>query len=91
MEDNIQKISDYIVGQVQEKSIETGFQYVVSKTDIRRELSIELSEEELRAVTEHLMSREEVADVIEENDGFDVVLYTKFAPNYEPSDYETEE
>jgi hypothetical protein len=82
MDKLFEKISNYIIKTVQENSMLSGFQYVVSYKDIQETFSQEIDEYINSKIIENLSAREEVADVQEDTDGFDVVLYTKYAPNY---------
>lgn len=84
---NIKGITDYIIKTVQENSILSGFQYIVSYTDIEKTFDINISNIK-NDIIDTLSTREEVADVQVDEEGFDVVLYTKYAPNYNEEDYE---
>ena len=87
-EELLKRITDYIVKTVQEESILSGFQYIVDYSDVQSHFAKEIGEYINNQIVEALESREEVADVEQDTDGFDVVLYTDFAPNYEDKDYE---
>lgn len=82
-EELLKRITDYIVKTVQEESILSGFQYVVDYSDVQSHFAKEIGEYINNQIVEALEDREEVADVQLDTDGFDVVLYTNFAPNYE--------
>lgn len=84
----INDICDFVIKTVQTKSILTGFQYVVYYSDIFEEFSITLTKYEISSIKNELLLREEVADVVYNDNGFDVVLYTDYAPNYVPNEYE---
>lgn len=83
----INKIVDYIIKEVQEKSELSGFQNIVLYSDISEKFSGEIEEYFQNLVMDSLLKREEIADVILDTDGFDIVLYTDFAPNYKEEDY----
>lgn len=87
MDNLINDICDFIVKTVQDESILSGFQYVVSYSDIAEKYSKQLSETIQSAIENELSSRKEVADVFCDTDGFDVVLYTDYAPNYNQKDF----
>lgn len=82
-EELLKRITDYIVKTVQEESTLSGFQYVVDYSDVQSHFAKEIGEYVNNQIVEALEVREEVADVEQDTDGFDVVLYTNFAPNYE--------
>jgi hypothetical protein len=82
MNNLFEKIADYIVKQVQENSKLSGFQYIVDHTDIQTIFNQEIDEYINNKIIEALCKKEEVADAQVDTDGFDVVLYTKYAPNY---------
>ncbi len=75
-------IADYIIKQVQEESILSGFQYVVEYSGIEEKFSIIIEQDLKSKIVDVLLQREEVADVLLDNEGFDVVIYTNYAPNY---------
>ncbi|NLI89788.1 MAG: hypothetical protein GX366_05205 [Epulopiscium sp.] len=75
-------IVDYIIETVQTESQLTGFQYIINYTSIEKDFNITLNDLEIEVIEEELQSREEVADVEVDKDGFDVVLCTDYAPNY---------
>lgn len=80
--DRFDDIAKYIVRQVQENSILSGFQYIVSYKDVQNTFSIKLNKYVNKQIINALYDREEVADIQEDEEGFDVVIYTSFAPNY---------
>lgn len=84
---NIKEIAEYIIKTVQENSILSGFQCIVSYTDIEKTFNINISDIK-NDIINMLCTREEVADVQDDVEGFDVVLYTEYAPNYNKEDYE---
>ena len=73
------EIADYVVKTVQSES--SGFQYIVLYDEIEKEFGIRLDSVVIKEIEKDLWLREEVAD-IERDNGFDVVLYTDYAPNY---------
>lgn len=87
MNDIISKACDFIIKTVQESSNPdmSGFQYCVDYSLVSKHIEIELTEDLINNISDGLFAREEVADVIFEDEfGFDVVLYTAYAPNYIP-------
>lgn len=83
-------ITDYIVGTVQSESIESGFQYQVDFEDIENRFGIALNDVLISDIDLALAQRIEVADVELIDNTFDVVLFTDYAPNYDPSEFEHE-
>jgi len=77
-----EKISNYIVKTVQEESMLKGSQYVNSKVDIWERFGEEINEYIINKIEEVTSKKEEVAEIFMDTDGFDVTLYTDFAPNY---------
>ena len=86
----INKLVDFIIAEVQEKSALSGFQNIVLYSDMSEKFSGEIEEFILELILDELHKREEVADAILDTDGFDVVLFTDFAPNYNADAYEEE-
>lgn len=82
-----QRIADYIVATVQEDSITSGFQLEVFHDELESAFG-SLSSDDLKLINDLLSEREEIADVLLSDESFDVVLYTDFAPNYEPDECE---
>ena len=80
-----EKIADFIIKEVQENSESSmsGFQYIVGYDKIQEKFNIDIERYMNDKILEYLHKREEVADVVEDTDGFDVVLYTEYAPNYD--------
>jgi Fe-S cluster assembly iron-binding protein IscA len=87
----INRICDYIIRIVQENSILSGFQYEVDYKTVEDEFGIIVDEEMKQIISANLSQREEVADVVLDEDGFNVVIYTKYAPNYNKEYFETME
>jgi len=87
--DIFDKIAEYIVKNTQTESNPdmSGFQLVTSFA-ILNEYQDQLNVYIRNQVRLALESREEVADVQLDKDGFDVCLYTNFAPNYRSEQYE---
>lgn len=79
---NCKEIADYIIKTVQSES--SGFQYIVFYDEIEMEFGLRLDSVIIKEIENSLWLREEVAD-IELDDGFDIVLYTDYAPNYRES------
>lgn len=88
--DIFNKIADFIISEVQQKSNSSmsGFQYIVDYKDIYERFSVEINEYINAEIIKELQYRKEVADAIEDTDGFDVVLYTDYAPNYCKENFE---
>ena len=86
MEKLINDVCDFIIKTVQEKSILSGFQYVVDTQIIYNEFNIKTTDELQSQIIESLLCRDDVADVVYD-DGFDVVLFTDYAPNYDESNF----
>lgn len=85
MDELIKKIADFIIKDVQEST--TDFQSVTFYEDIQEKFAMEIEQKVYEMVENELNTREEVADVIQDTDGFDVVLYTDFSPNYNSDEY----
>lgn len=83
---NIKKISRFIVKYVQEHALFNGFQYCVSFEIINTHFNISIDEHLVSSIYNQLLSEVEVADCVLD-DGFDVVLFTNYAPNYDCEDY----
>ena len=77
---NYLEIVNFIIATVQEESM--GFQYIVDYSHIEEKFEVTFDSIIIKQVEELLCEREEVADVQLDDDGFDVVLYTGYAPNY---------
>ncbi|EKS4345204.1 hypothetical protein QB607_003208 [Clostridium botulinum] len=77
-----EEISNYIVKTVQEESTLEGFQYIISQKDIWEKFGKEIDEYIENKIIEVTSKKEEVAEIFMDTDGFDVTLYTDFAPNY---------
>jgi len=82
-------IADFIINETQKQS--SGFQYISMIYDIEDYFDIKINGAELMKIEEELWNREEVADVIVEDDCFDIVLYTDYAPNYDSQEYEEDD
>lgn len=80
-----EKISNYIITEVAENSDSSmsGFQYCVNYADVQELFATEIDEFINEMILSELNKSEKVADVELDTDGFDVVLYTDYAPNYE--------
>lgn len=66
---------------------ESGFQYTIDHMEITERFHLELGEAVDAAIEEALWKMDEVNDVVVDVDGFDVVLGTAYAPNYNEDDY----
>lgn len=82
------RIAAFIIKQVQEESNPdmSGFQMVVEYGYIDQVFGVDLAQYIQDKVLESLHGRVEVADVICDTDGYDVVLYTAYVPNYKNDD-----
>ncbi|MBY6842817.1 hypothetical protein [Clostridium botulinum] len=67
---------------MQEERTLEGFQYTISNTDIQERFGKEIDEYINDKIIEVTSKKEEVAEIFVDTDGFDVTLYTDFAPNY---------
>lgn len=81
----LERIAEFIVKEVQEESqpCMSGFQLIVSFDKLQAEFGLEIDNITPDEIIAALCDREEVADVVKDEIGFDVVLYTAYAPNYE--------
>ncbi|EQB4341422.1 hypothetical protein ACYJ2U_001806 [Clostridium botulinum] len=77
-----EEIAEYLVKTVQEESTLEGFQYTISNADIQERFGKEIDEYINDKIIEVTSKKEEVAEIFVDTDGFDVTLYTDFAPNY---------
>lgn len=79
-----EEIANYLIKTVQEESDSSmsGSQYVNSKVDIWERFGEEINEYIINKIEEVTSKKEEVAEIFMDTDGFDVTLYTDFAPNY---------
>lgn len=82
----IEKIAQFIINEV--KNNTNDCQYIVDYSDIQEKFTSEIKLYIYNQVLENLSNHEEVADVTQDTDGFDVVLYTDFIPNYEHEEME---
>lgn len=85
MNELIKRIVDFIIEDVKEST--TDFQSVCFYEDIQEKFAMEIEQTIFSMVEDELNTKEEVADVIQDTDGFDVVLYTDYSPNYNSDDY----
>lgn len=85
-----EKICDYIIKEVAENSdgSMSGFQYCVNDSTIQEQFALEIHQFVTDLILDELVKRDEVADVIYDTDGFDVVLFTDYSPNYIKGDDE---
>ena len=84
MDKLMREIASYIIKEVQTES--TGFEMVVGHDIIQQNFALKINVVVNELILDALCNREEVADVEEDSDGYSVVLYTGFAPNYEPEE-----
>lgn len=78
----INKIVDYIIKETQENSTLSGFQFTLAYSDLAENFAGEMEEYIENLIVNELCRRKEIADITTDVDGFDVVLYTDYAPNY---------
>lgn len=77
-----EEIAEYLIKTVQEESTLEGFQYTISEADIWERFGKEIGNYINDKIEEVTSKKEEVAEIYLDTDGFDVTLYTDFAPNY---------
>ncbi|MBD5589136.1 hypothetical protein [Clostridium botulinum] len=77
-----EEIANYLIKTVQEESTLEGFQYTISNADIQERFGMEIENYINDKIIEVTSKKEEVAEIFMDTDGFDVTLYTDFAPNY---------
>lgn len=87
---DIETISKFIIQQAKENSSShmSGFQYIVDYDTIKKAFKVELEEETQEQILDTLLGCEEVADAEIDCEGFDVVLYTAFSPNYDHEEFQ---
>lgn len=88
---NFNEIARYIVKEVQENAITNGKQFCVSKDKVFEKFNLERTEENEKAIIEALTEREEIADIEEDTECYDIVLYLFYSPNYEWTEADEEE
>lgn len=88
MENLFEQIADYIVKNTQQNSLDSGFQYITHYSEIEEKFSLQIEEYVRNEIISSLEAKEEVADIQEDTDGYDVVLFTSYAPNYNPKNFE---
>lgn len=82
---NVSSICDYIINQTTKYGIETGIQYVVFYEEINKEFDVFITEKDINNIKEELESRDEIADVLVDDIGFDILIYIDYAENYDES------
>ena len=82
---NVSNICDYIIKQVIENGKETGIQYVVFYDEINKEFNVSLTEKDINDIKEELEMRDEIADIVVDDIGFDILIYIDYAENYDES------
>ena len=90
---NLIEVTDYILESVQADSELSGFQNIVEFKRIEDKFNISMDQRTINILIDGLLQREEIADVeldfsVDEYGGFDVVLYTDYALNYQAESYE---
>lgn len=76
----LDKICDYIVVTVINET--SDFQYCIFFDEIENKFLIELNNELISTLSLMLEQRKEIADLYIDTDCFDIVIYTKYSPNY---------
>ncbi|MBN3375735.1 hypothetical protein CF087_17870 [Clostridium botulinum] len=84
-----EKIAEYLIKTVQEESTLSGFQYTISNADIQERFRMEIENYINDKIIEVTSKKEEVAEIFTDTDGFDITLYTDFAPNYNSNNKKT--
>lgn len=82
---NVSNICDYMINQTIKDGLETGIQYVVFYDEINKEFNVSLTEKDINDIKEELESRDEIADVLVDDIGFDILIYIDYAENYDES------
>lgn len=80
---NVSNICDYMINQTIKDGLETGIQYVVFYDEINKEFNVSLTEKDINDIKEELETRDEIADVLVDDSGFDILIYIKYAENYD--------
>lgn len=93
MKNLFNEIAEYIINEVKENSgeLSNGLNYVVDYAKIDEVFGLKLKEYTNENIINALCERKEVAEVIEEIDGFDVVIYSDFSENHIKDDEEEEQ
>lgn len=74
---------DFIIQTVQLKSMDSGHQYIVRFENVVINCGIGKDTESQEDILDELLTRVEVLDAYNEDDGFNVNIFTDYAPNYE--------
>lgn len=82
-EEMLKEIAREIIKTVQDESVLSCFQYIVYYEEIEEKFNLRMTREIANEIVKCLEGCVEVADVELDADGFDVVLYMAYAPNYE--------
>lgn len=82
---NVSNICDYMINQTIKDGLETGIQYVVFYDEINKEFNVSLTEKDINDIKEELETRDEIADVLVDDIGFDILIYIDYAENYDES------
>ncbi|WP_291566905.1 MULTISPECIES: hypothetical protein [unclassified Clostridium] len=88
MSNIFEQIADYIVKNTQQNSVESGFQYITYYSEIEKKFNVKIDKNINNKILTALEDREEIADVQEDISGYDVVLFTSYAPNYNSKEFE---
>ena len=80
---NVSNICDYMINQTIKDGLETGIQYVVFYDEINKEFNVSLTEKDINDIKEELETRDEIADVLVDDSGFDILIYIDYAENYD--------
>ena len=80
---NVSNICDYMINQTIKDGLETGIQYVVFYDEINKEFNVSLTEKDINDIKEELETRDEIADVLVDDSGFDILIYIKYSENYD--------
>ena len=75
------KIAEHIIFETQQQSV-SGFQYISYFDALEDFFEIKLAQEDIDKIEFELQCREEIADLVVEDDCFDVILYLDYAPHY---------
>ena len=80
------EIAKYIIKEAQDNTSDCN--YIVNYAEIEQRFGIQIKEFINGQITEALCKCKEIADVQEDTDGFDVVLYGDYSPNYQENEEE---
>ena len=83
MEELIKKIVDHIIKSGKEQLYDNNFQTIVDYRDVHENFASEIEIEIFNMIETKLSEREEIADVEQDSDGFNIVYYTDFIKKQE--------